>query len=81
MATIFRVYKDNVVVTEGASPLYITGLEPNTLVPAGTYKVTKVIDDVESEKVDIKTFTTLSDAEPTMLPIGQAVIGKSNKVR
>lgn len=80
MATIFRVYKNNVLVTEGDSPLYITGLPPNTFVPTGTYKVTKVIDGLESKKVDIQSFTTLSDAEPTMLPIGQAVIGKSNKV-
>lgn len=81
MASLFRLYKGNVKVGEGDSPLAIVGLLPSTPVVAGTYKVTRVVDGKESRKVDIPAFTTLSNPdEPDMLPIGQAVIGKSNKV-
>lgn len=81
MTTLFKIYKGNSVVAEGASPLAITGLPPSTKVAKGAYKATKIVDGKESKKIDIPAFTTLSDPDAQdMLPIGQAVIGKSNKV-
>src|SRR5699024_8809113 len=54
-----KIYKDDEIVTEGESPLEITGLNPNTDVAKGTYKAVRVEDGEESEKVDIPAFKTL----------------------
>ncbi|WP_062052358.1 hypothetical protein [Bacillus sp. JCM 19034] len=59
MANTFRIYKGDDVVAEGASPLAITGLDPNTSVAAGEYQAVKVDGENESDKVDIPAFTTL----------------------
>lgn len=56
---MFRIYQGDSVVAEGESPLAITGIAPNTSVPAGEYQATRVEDDRESERVDIPAFTTL----------------------
>lgn len=64
MADTFRIYKGTAKVVEGASPLTITGLEPETAVTAGTYQAVRMVDDVESEKVDIPAFTTLAAVIP-----------------
>ena len=55
----FKIYKGEDVVTEGESPLEITGIEPNTDVAAGEYQVVRVESDKESDKVDIPAFKTL----------------------
>lgn len=55
----FKIYKGDEVVTEGESPLEITGLSPNTDVAAGDYQAVRVEDDRESERVDIPAFKTL----------------------
>ncbi|WP_246145110.1 phage tail protein [Oceanobacillus sojae] len=47
------------MVTEGESPLNITGLNPNTDVAAGEYQVVRAEDDNESDRVDIPAFKTL----------------------
>lgn len=59
MADTFKIYKDDEVVAEGASPLAITSLDPNTEVAAGKYQATRVDGDRESERVDIPGFKTL----------------------
>ena len=56
---MFRIYQGDSVVVEGESPLSITGIAPNTSVPAGEYQAVRVEDDRESERVDIPAFTTL----------------------
>lgn len=56
---MFRIYKDNVVVVEGESPLTITGLEPDTQVSEGEYQVVRVEDEKESERVNVPPFKTL----------------------
>lgn len=55
----FKIYKGEDVVTEGESPLEITGIEPNTDVATGEYQVVRVEGDKESDKVDIPAFKTL----------------------
>ncbi|GGP16239.1 phage tail protein [Oceanobacillus neutriphilus] len=55
----FKIYKGDEVVTEGESPLEITGLSPNTDIAAGEYQAVRVEDDRESERVDIPAFKTL----------------------
>lgn len=55
----FRIYKDETVVTEGDSPLSITGLNANTDVAEGTYEAVRYKDDKESERVDVPAFKTL----------------------
>ncbi|WP_159723166.1 Ig-like domain-containing protein [Enterococcus sp. CSURQ0835] len=59
MADTFRIYKGDTKVVEGASPLKITGVAANTDVKAGDYKVVRVVDGKESDKVDIPAFKTL----------------------
>src|SRR5699024_8360892 len=56
---MFRIYKGESVITEGESPLTITGLDPNTEVSKGEYQVVRFEGDKESERVDIPAFTTL----------------------
>lgn len=57
MAREYIVYKgEEVVVPASPSPLEITGIEPNTDVPAGTYQV-GFADG--GEKVDVPAFKTL----------------------
>ena len=56
---MFRVYKDDEVVVEGVSPLSITGISPNTDVAKGEYQIVRVINEKESERVDIPAFKTL----------------------
>lgn len=55
----FKIYKGDDVVTEGESPLEITGLSPNTDIAAGEYQAVRVEDDRESERVNIPAFKTL----------------------
>ncbi len=55
----FKIYKDDEVITEGESPLTITGLDPNTEIAEGEYQAVRVEGDKESERVDIPTFMTL----------------------
>lgn len=55
----FRIYQGDTVVTEGGSPLEITGVDPNTNIESGEYKVVRIEGDKESEPVDIPAFTTL----------------------
>ncbi|EOI53382.1 Ig-like domain-containing protein [Enterococcus gilvus] len=60
MVDTFRIYKkDGTKVTEGASPLSITGVAANTQVAKGDYTAVRVSGDVESAKVDIPAFKTL----------------------
>ncbi len=59
MVDTFKIYKDNTVVVEGASPLSITGVAANTQIATGAYKATRVKDNKESDKVDIPGFKTL----------------------
>src|SRR5690606_8881736 len=56
---MYKIYKEDVVVAEGESPLTITGINPNTNVDAGTYQAVKVDGEQESERVDISAFKTL----------------------
>lgn len=56
---MFKIYKNDEVITEGESPLSITGINPNTDVVAGEYQVVRVDGDKESERVDISSFKTL----------------------
>ena len=58
----FKIYKGQTEVVSGTSPLTITGMEPDTSVPAGEYQVTRVVNGKESERVDIPAFKTLSIA-------------------
>lgn len=62
MVDTFKIYKGQTEVVSGTSPLTITGMEPNTSVPAGEYQVTRVVNGKESERVDIPAFKTLSIA-------------------
>lgn len=55
----YKIYKGAAMVVEGASPLAITGIAPNTTVASGEYKVSRVDGTNESAKVDIPTFKTL----------------------
>lgn len=59
MARTFKVYKkDGTKVGEGASPVSITGLTPDTQYNAGDYTISAVEDGNESTKVDIPAFKT-----------------------
>lgn len=60
MADKFRITKDGNKVVEGLSPLTISGLEPNTAVAAGDYKVVRIKDGQTSAAVDIPGFKTKS---------------------
>lgn len=72
MADIFRIYKkDGTKAAEGASPLSITGLAAETVVAKGDYQAVRVMNDVESAKVDIPAFTTLPEQEPASLKLDQ----------
>ena len=55
----FRIYKGETVITEGESPLSITGIAPNTAVSSGDYEVVRIDGERESERVDIPSFETL----------------------
>ena len=46
-------------MTEGESPLTITGIAANTQVAKGDYQATRVVGGQESSKVDIPAFETL----------------------
>lgn len=56
---MFKIYKGDVVVTEGESPLTITGVNPNTDVATGVYQVVRIDGGAESERVDVPAFKTL----------------------
>lgn len=56
---MYKIYKEDVVVAEGESPLTITGINPNTNIAEGTYQAVKVDGEQESERVDISAFKTL----------------------
>lgn len=55
----FKIYKGDEVITEGESPLEITGLGANKNIEKGVYQAVRVSGDNESERVDIPTFKTL----------------------
>lgn len=55
----FKIYKNDEVVSEGESPLEITGIDPDTDVSEGKYQVVRVDGDKESERIDIPAFKTL----------------------
>lgn len=55
----FKIYKGATMVVEGASPLAIMGIAPNTNVATGDYQVVRVENGKESAKVDIPSFKTL----------------------
>ncbi|EPF4504423.1 phage tail protein [Enterococcus faecalis] len=59
MVDTFKIYKGEDEIVSGPSPLAITGLEPDTAVPAGEYQATRVSNDKESDRVDIPAFKTL----------------------
>ncbi|HGF7906318.1 TPA: hypothetical protein QFN80_001961 [Enterococcus faecium] len=64
MPDTFKIYKkDGTKVTEGESPLTITGIAANTQVAKGDYQATRLVNDVESMKVDIPAFKTLPGQE------------------
>ncbi|MEB7428489.1 hypothetical protein NGC25_14605 [Enterococcus faecalis] len=70
MAKKYIVYKDNeVIVPASLSPLEITGVEPNTNVPKGTYQVVRIVGEKESERVDIPAFKT-GQITPDIYSIG-----------
>lgn len=72
MVDTFRIYKkDGTKVAEGASPLSITGVTAETTVAKGDYQAVRVTNDVESKKVDIPAFKTLSEQEPASLKLDQ----------
>lgn len=72
MSDAFRIYKkDGTKVVEGASPLVITGIAADTAVAKGDYQAVRVTNGVESSKVDIPPFTTLSAQEPASLKLDQ----------
>lgn len=59
MADKFRITKDGNKVVEGLSPLTIDGLDPDTQVAEGDYKVVRVTEDGETSKaVSIPAFKT-----------------------
>lgn len=61
----FRIIKGEEVVVEGASPLVISGIAPNTEVTAGTYKAIRLAEnenELNSDPVDIPAFKTDSIA-------------------
>lgn len=64
MASTLVVYKGNEVVkeepksTSGKTTVTITGLDSNTDIPSGTYKVSWKVGDKESEKVDVPVSKT-----------------------
>lgn len=65
MVDTFRIYKkDGTKVTEGASPLSISGLAAETAVAKGDFQAVRVTNDVESAKVDIPAFKTSAEQEP-----------------
>lgn len=72
MVDKFKIYKkDGTKVAEGASPLSITGVAAETTVAKGDYQAVRVINDIESGKVDIPAFTTLAEQEPATLKLDQ----------
>ncbi len=58
MADTFNLYKDSKKIGNSASPVKVTGLAPNIEVAEGTYQVSRVTDDGESEKIAIPAFKT-----------------------
>lgn len=69
MARTFKIEtKDGTSVAEGASPLAITGLEPETVVATGDYVAIAVENGVESDSMDIPGFTTLAE-EPEVVAV------------
>lgn len=65
MTDTFRIYKkDGTKVTEGVSPLFITGIASDTAIAKGDYQAVRVVNNTESTKVDIPAFTTLAEQEP-----------------
>lgn len=75
MADTFKIYKEDTVIAEGASPLSITGVAANTQIAAGTYKATRVKDNKESDKVDIPAFKTLP-IEVTGVTLNKTTLAK-----
>lgn len=58
MGRTFKVYNDEEVIKEGASPLAITGLTPSTKYDL---KISAVEDGKESEQVAVPSFTTTAE--------------------
>ena len=62
MARTFKITKDGATVVEGASPLTIPSLTPDTEYTAGAYKIVAIEDGKESTPVDVPEFTTIAAA-------------------
>ncbi|EUJ34274.1 Ig-like domain-containing protein [Brochothrix campestris] len=73
MTDTFKIYKGDDVIAEGESPLAITDVNPNTEVAEGSYKATRVVNDKESEKVDIPAFKTLA-INPTAVALDKTTV-------
>lgn len=68
MARTFRIHKkDGTKVTEGVSPLTITGIAADTAVAAGDYYAVAEENGVDSSKVNIPAFKTLAEQAPSSL--------------
>lgn len=67
MVDQFRVYKkvDGSKVSEGVSPVGITGLAAGTAVSEGDYQATRVQEGRESKKVNLGAFTVLPAGVPS----------------
>lgn len=59
----FKIMKGATKVVEGASPLTIPSLTPETEYAAGTYKIIAIEGGVESTPVDVPAFTTTAAAK------------------
>ncbi|WP_415340897.1 hypothetical protein [Enterococcus faecium] len=74
MPEIFKIYKkDGTKVVEGASPLTITGIAANTQVAKGDYQATRIVEDQESDKVDIPAFKVLPTTDESDTKTGSSV--------
>lgn len=54
----FKIYRGEIVIAEGESPLEITGVGADTEVADGEYQATRIDGDRESDRVDIPSFKT-----------------------
>ncbi|ELB36624.1 hypothetical protein ACMWAM_001915 [Enterococcus faecium] len=77
MPDTFKIYKKNgtefTKVAEGESPLSITGIAANTQVAKGDYQATRIVEDQESDKVDIPAFKVLPTTDESDTKTGSSV--------
>lgn len=60
MTDKFNIYKNEKIIQSGKSPMKIEGLSPDTLYKKGIFKISRVFNAGESEKVDVPEFKTSS---------------------